>query len=368
MNAPVFVVGGQRSGTTLLASLIAAHPDLESGPEAKVFEKVSASERAACVADPAWPRRAVSALLTVRLSGERVTDLFGLDQAALTAYLANRPPSEGALLAAMFEAGDRLAPGQRWVEKTPNHIEHVAALQREFPDARFVRILRDPRDVAASLAKVPWGSPSPLANAWAWREQVRRTATPLAALAGALLTVRYEDLLSEPEAVMRRVAAHIGVAFTPEMLDPERGSAAVTTAAETWKAKNASSLDPARAFAWRAKPGAHARAIGVLCADELRDFAYPDVPRVRARAAALIARKEVAAAMEDALLAAGDDGVRVERAGRRHDGTLLVPRPGALRRAGLPDQARAAAAVRRDRRAAGLSTRALTARAVRRAR
>lgn len=343
---PIFIVGPQRSGTTLLASLIAAHPLVRGGPEAKVFEKIPLTVRTASVEDPQWPRKAIDALTGVRLSGERVIDLFGVDEESLHSYLSDHRPSQGAMLAALFEADGRLPSGCRWVEKTPNHLEHLDTITREFPSSPIVRIVRDPRDVAASMTKVPWGSHSRLANAWSWRERMRRTRKAVAQQGERVLTIRYEDLLREPALTMRRVANHIDLEFVPDMLSPERGAESVTTAAETWKQKNSSPLDASRAEAWRHDADDTTRAIGALCAAELREFDYPDVPPSFRDRAVYAPRAVVIETHEAAFIAAGLAGIRLVNAGPKTKRPLLMPSACRLRQAGDVELAKQVTATR----------------------
>lgn len=333
---PIFVVGAQRSGTTLLASLLAAHPQLSSGPEAKVFEKLTRAQLEAATADDAWPRLAVGALARVRLSGERVIDLFDLSEDTLFSYLEHRSHTAAAMLAALFEADGRLPAGGRWVEKTPNHLEHLDTIMREFPDARIVRVLRDPRDVAASQAKVPWASSSRLTNAWLWREFIQRTRPQVDCHSKAILTVRYEDLLMDPETTMRRVCAHVSVPFEPAMLDPEAGANAVTTSVETWKAKNSSALDPSRAYAWRNSRDDTTTAIGALCSSELTEFGYPEIPEITREIRAFIGRSQALDAAESALVAVGVLGVRICSARPSDSAVVHVPKVSVLLRRGMP--------------------------------
>src|SRR5207245_5271517 len=49
----------------------------------------------------------------------------------------------------------------RWIDSTPTNIPHMLRIHRDFPDAKFVHIIRDPRDVALSLDKRAWSRPLP---------------------------------------------------------------------------------------------------------------------------------------------------------------------------------------------------------------
>jgi hypothetical protein len=49
----------------------------------------------------------------------------------------------------------------RWIDSTPTNIPHMFRISRDFPEARFIHIIRDGRDVALSLEKRAWSRPLP---------------------------------------------------------------------------------------------------------------------------------------------------------------------------------------------------------------
>ena len=104
-------------------------------------------------------------------------------------------------------------PAARWlVEKTPDHALWMDTIAEIVPDARFIHIVRDSRAVVASLLRAsrqPWGrgwAPSSAdAAADGWLAHVRAAeAFGVAAGSGRFLRVRYEDLLADTPAELRR--------------------------------------------------------------------------------------------------------------------------------------------------------------------
>jgi len=89
-----------------------------------------------------------------------------------------------------------------------------------FPEARFVHIVRDGRDVALSHETYPYGAANIAECARAWIHQLQ-VNFKMGAILGAqrYLVVRYEDLVLESEATLRRLCAFIGVAYSPKMLE-----------------------------------------------------------------------------------------------------------------------------------------------------
>jgi hypothetical protein len=217
------IVGSPRSGTTLLRFMLDAHPDLAIPPEtgflaladqltgedgrlrAEFFEALRRFPAEA----PAW-------------------EDFGLADGEFWAVLLAIEPftvTEGfrafyRTYAARFNKG-------RWGDKTPMHCLHLPVIAAVLPEAHVIHVIRDGRDVALSLRDL-WFSPgrSMEAQAEQWRRCVT-TARADAASCRQYMEVRFEDLVSEPERVLKAVCAFVGLSWAADMLDyhvrtPER--------------------------------------------------------------------------------------------------------------------------------------------------
>ncbi|MCB1015004.1 MAG: sulfotransferase, partial [Acidimicrobiales bacterium] len=88
----------------------------------------------------------------------------------------------------------------------------------EHPGARIVHVVRDPRAVVASLARMPWATSSHGLNAFFAAQQVKAVGR-FAASGGDVCTVRLEDLVADPEPALRRVLAFLGEDWDPAVLD-----------------------------------------------------------------------------------------------------------------------------------------------------
>ena len=215
-DSPAFLIGCPRSGTSILGEAIAKHPRV-----AYLFEDASIS-------------RAIQ---------EGRPD-HRLAQGDATPELLQ------AFRRAMLEAAKDLS-GDVLVEKNPRHVIRIPFLAAAFPGARFIHIIRDGRDVAASLMfrnRGPrWGhveipgwreilEASPEANhircAIQWRDAVRIAREDARALpAGSYRELRFEDLLREPARVVSEALGFIGLelhpevqAFLPKIQDSTTGS------------------------------------------------------------------------------------------------------------------------------------------------
>jgi len=134
----------------------------------------------------------------------------------------------GEAIAAVFGAYAAERGKARWGDKTPLYMQHLDVLERLFPDARYVHLIRDGRDAALSFLSVPeglmtegWGHPRDAAGfACQWATEVA-AARALGARVGAerYHELRYESLVADPEGALRAACAFAELRFDPAMLD-----------------------------------------------------------------------------------------------------------------------------------------------------
>jgi hypothetical protein len=115
----------------------------------------------------------------------------------------------------------------RIAEKTPNNVFFFAHLHALFPESPMIHLIRDGRDVVASLLSVPWvdpdGKPTPYTQsveraAKYWVAGVTAGLRARSRLGDRILDVRYEELVQDTEAVMRRVLAHVAEPWDARVL------------------------------------------------------------------------------------------------------------------------------------------------------
>jgi hypothetical protein len=108
----------------------------------------------------------------------------------------------------------------RWVEKSPVYTLHLDLIEQMYPDAQYIHLVRDARDVVAST-KDRWGWRAALGTALRkWRKYVT-TAREFGERVGTgrYLELRYEDLVAEPEKKAREVLEFLGEPWDPAVLD-----------------------------------------------------------------------------------------------------------------------------------------------------
>jgi hypothetical protein len=210
MKAPVFIVGCPRSGTSFLYHLL-----LSAGGFAHFRTQMNAYD----VLEPIYGN------LGVARNKERAVHDW-LRSKAFLASGVNPEIIEKKILVDCRSAGDflrivmdevaREQKVDRWIDSTPTNVSHILRIHRDFPNALFIHIIRDGRDVALSLDKRSWTRPLPwdkkrsLAAAglyWEWIVKKGRKNGVL--LASNYLEIRYEDLVLDPRKTLIVVAQFI---------------------------------------------------------------------------------------------------------------------------------------------------------------
>jgi hypothetical protein len=227
-QAHIVIGGAPRSGTTVLRRLFDRHPQIVCGSETKLFVPAAFNLE--------WLARS-----------------YGIPLEELTAWHA-ASRSQGAFIDAFAARVREDAGKERWAEKTPQNIRYLEWIMARFPQAAIVHIIRDGRDVVCSMRHHPdwrwvggqWQkvlvprSTESYAKRWladtsaglAWRDDPR------------YVEVRYEDLVSDPVAVLRSVCLGIGARVDADWLaevgrreepdtgaPPEGGAATAATGA-----------------------------------------------------------------------------------------------------------------------------------------
>lgn len=209
---PVFVAGPDRSGTTLMFALLASHPDICMVRRTNVWRYFD--RRYGNLADPNNLERCLDDMVRYR----RMRHLEPDPSRIRREFLAG-PPTYGRLFGLFYAHHAERHGKSRWGDKSL-HTEHYAdRVFAEFPDARIVHMVRDPRDRYASVRRRNGQDLSRVGAATArWLESTRAARRNAQRHPDGYLIVRYEDLVHDPTATVQRVCAHIDVPFTPEML------------------------------------------------------------------------------------------------------------------------------------------------------
>jgi len=251
---PLFIVGCSRSGTTLLRLMLTQHSELHIPPESEFL--LSLHDQADLYGSFDAPHQRwffIRDLQTTEVSmGAYAFPIFGLNIHEAEAAIAARAPTDFAgAAAALFEASAREHGKSRWGDKTPHYVRHIDWLSQAFPEAQFLHMIRDGRDVARSRVEAGFTT-SMRRSARHWKEEVqkgRRAGRDLPP--SRYRELFYEDLVRDPRSTLREVCEWIHLEYTDRMLHFDReGDAPIPDEHEHLHDNVNNPVDESRAQAW----------------------------------------------------------------------------------------------------------------------
>jgi hypothetical protein len=240
----LFLVGARRSGTNWLHNLLTLHPRLVKVPS-ETHLLYTLSDLA-----PRFQHGLVGSANTgaVFLPREEMLDGF-------------RDLCDRAFAHQLRVYG---GPDTILVERTPLHAQHLDMVGGVYPDAHVVHVVRDGRDVAASLSRQPWGPESLAAAAQEWATTVTKARAHRPPL---YHEIRHEDLAADVTGELARLFAALDLDVSGDLLQRIREAAPRPVNATP-------GAEPSRG--WRRHLSAEQVAeVELVAADALVDYGYP---------------------------------------------------------------------------------------------
>jgi sulfotransferase family protein len=282
---PFFIVACDRSGTTMLRLILDRSPDVAIPTESMILVDFAGAAADALDTDAEF-----DGLAGAVWRHPKVRE-WALPGAPPARAGRTGPAAYRAAIEAPFLAYAELHGKPRWADKTPYYVGEIDHVKRVFPEARIVNLVRDGRDVALSLLRVPFGPSNVWAAARQWRAAVDAGDAAKARYGDEVLTVRYEDLVTEPDTVVRAVCAFCEIAYEPEMLAiDESAGGKLAAGQEGWFSELFAGIGTRSVGKWRTQmTGAQQAVFAAEASAALRRHGYevPDAaapPRVPAAA------------------------------------------------------------------------------------
>ena len=259
INKRAFILGSTRSGTTLLESLMGAHPRIKAFPESSFFIcSIGQIDNRVCDKSEV----SLKNRLGRPLSNARVhlgIPHRGLTQKCMREFLASINRTElmnefpvnsnsmTVLSNAFVQMLDRLAMEdgkELWVEKSPMHLFYVDEITRYVKSAKFINIVRNGSDVVASLFDASrlypehwWWSRFASLDACVnhWNHSLKSLLTNQGK--ANHITICYEQLVDATPFVLQKLCAFLETEYDEAMLVDYRTVATSVSVGEPWRAK-----------------------------------------------------------------------------------------------------------------------------------
>jgi hypothetical protein len=225
MTPFVVLVGCARSGTTLLQRVVDAHPQIALTPEmhwiTKDFKRLK------------WPgpkRQVTAEQVAGMMEHERFLQFDFTRQQFEGLLGAGEPVSYKTFFHRFFALYGQIKQKPLVGNKTPNYVRRIPALHALWPEAKFVHLMRDGRDVCLSVLNwdhagytagryATWAEDRVSTTALWWKRKVQFGRQGGQALPPGLYhEVRYEDLVARPAEECAKLCAFLGVPYDEGML------------------------------------------------------------------------------------------------------------------------------------------------------
>src|SRR5579859_7602417 len=211
-HAPVFVMGCHRSGTNLLYDML-----LSSGGFA-IYRGFLPIYKILIPRFGSMESRANREKILETWLFSKGFRRTGLDAGQLSTRILDECRNGGDFIRVVMESVTRSQQMQRWAVYDPDNVLHVERVKRDLPDALFVHIIRDGRDIALSLKKMggftplPWDrnpTDSLVATALYWEWMVQQGRAHGRMFPGDYIEIRYEDLMTNPHTTLAKLGGFI---------------------------------------------------------------------------------------------------------------------------------------------------------------
>ena len=213
---PVFIVGMNGSGTSMLTESLGRHPELYAFPgETRMIPHfIDAAPRFGDLEIDANFYRFWKYIISSTPDFEVYNDHRPLPMPDNWREFSRDLAS---ILDAVFRQFAQAQGKRRWCEKSPNNSEHILRIAQLFPSSKFVHIIRDGRDCAASTQRRQYRSPD--LSISRWRNIVRDAREQGARLGNRYIEVKYEDLTQDPDRWMHSICEFLLLDFDRRVLE-----------------------------------------------------------------------------------------------------------------------------------------------------
>jgi len=224
----IAIVGVGRSGTTLLMSMLNAHPEVAFPPEFHFINQHLAQNPSATLDEAVSRLQKDARFQRLQLDLDEVIRPFSDD------HPFSMPDLYRQILSCYAQQQNVTIIG----DKAPKYVEYLPIIQHIFPQAKIIHLIRDPRDVYLSRTKADWSAQrADILQFLAYRAQYDLGRQQGPKLFGRnYLEVQYEHLLTQPENKLQRISQLLNIPFSEKMLQFSKSAKQLVASDEmAWK-------------------------------------------------------------------------------------------------------------------------------------
>lgn len=262
---PIFIVGMPRSGTTLISNMLNVLNEVHFPEETHFFSRLQKYNSRSIFF------RSVVSFGDFYFSKRMIYNRNEIiDKGLINKFDSLETISEKFKFILHLKGGNLFKDGIVY-EKTPDHMNCIELIRREFPNAKFVLLVRDPRDVFNSLRTVNWNKVFPLKD----RIYSYRKLSKLSVL-DYVHTIKYEDLITEPVIELEKACKFLSLNYKESMSKDffNKENSNFDLKSEPWKINNTKRLNPNNKFKWKQNKGSFNDYISLKLFNDIKYFNY----------------------------------------------------------------------------------------------
>jgi len=252
----IYIIGVGRSGTSLIQSMFAAHPDVAYLPETAFIRQYVSKN----ILERTYRKSGIEVILKILHQDNRLVRLSKKPESILEHALkgnsvkSHNVPLDITIYKSMIHISSSISGSKWFVDKDPKMIEYLKILKNTLPNTHVINIIRDPRDVLASKKKAAWSQRSHV-----WKHVfANRVQLKIGREKGVEYFYRnyheiiYENLISNPDVVLKDLCIRIGLSFNNHMLSFNVPAQTLVTEKEMrWKKETLGPLLSSNKDKWR---------------------------------------------------------------------------------------------------------------------
>ncbi len=276
---PIFIMSSERSGSNLLRKMLGMHRELADPPPPHTWRHLTnALPEYGSLTVPENLRRFVEAAVDMtQVPESHLRWKYEVSVDDILYRLSTTTPT--AVFSALYSEYARREGASGWVCKENNLFDHAFQIRDTLPDARFLYLCRDGRDVACSMKKVPTHDEHSFFIAREWKREQRKCLRVYQTFQnrGFAHLIRYEDLIERPEAELRKICEFLDLDFQERMLYFHESEEARREAERTeyWENLSRPVMSDNKGKFYDQLTGEEVRVFESVAANELNMLGYP---------------------------------------------------------------------------------------------